>query len=97
MQAAGKPFALIGVNVSGTPAEQLKGLMTQNNLPWRTFVDSGPAAHGEIATRWNLLSTPTLYLLDADGVVRHKWLGGAAEKTLDDSIEKLLRDVEEQQ
>jgi len=47
-----------------------------------------------IAKKWNLAGTPTIYLLDHKGVIRHKWLGGAREKVIDNAVEKLIQEVE---
>ena len=88
-----KPFALIGVNVGGN-AKNLKDVMTKENVTWRTFADLGDASQGAIATRWNLTNTPTLYVLDARGIIRHKWVGGPGAKAIDDALEKLVEEAE---
>jgi hypothetical protein len=90
----GKPFALIGVSIGGLNAKQLKAVMDKQKLPWRSFVDLGNAGAGPIAKKWNLSATPTFYLLDHKGVVRHKWTGAPGEKALDAAIEKLLKAAE---
>jgi hypothetical protein len=67
----------------------------KENLTWRSFSDPpAGAGGGPIARRWNLSGTPTIYLLDARGVIRHKWLGGAREQVIDHAVEKLVREVE---
>ena len=33
---------------------------------------------------------PTLYLIDHDGVIRHKWLGSPGNDVLDEAIESLV-------
>jgi peroxiredoxin len=86
---------VIGVNISEPNATELKKLMEKENLTWRTFSDprtsDGP---GVIAKNWNLAGTPTIYLIDHKGVIRHKWLGGAPTKVIDDAVEKLVREAE---
>lgn len=86
-----KPFALIGVHVGGSDAKQFKEVLRKEQLPWRSFVDAGPAGAGPIATRWNLAATPTLYLIDHKGIIRHKWAGAPGAKVLDAALEKLIR------
>ena len=45
------------------------------------------------AKKWNLAGTPTIYLIDHKGVIRHKWVGGAREQVIDHAVEKLVRKV----
>ncbi len=66
----------------------------RENLTWRSFADSGNAGQGVIAARWNLTSTPTLYVLDAQGVVRYKWPGVPGARALDAALETLVRKAE---
>jgi hypothetical protein len=89
----GKPFALIGVNVGGN-GKNLKDVVKKENLTWRSFADSGNAGQGDIAARWNLTSTPTFYVLDARGVIRYKWPGGAGPEAIDAALDRLLKEVE---
>ena len=49
--------------------------MTKEELTWRSFVDLGQAGAGPIAKQWNLAATPSFYLLDHKGIIRHKWTG----------------------
>jgi peroxiredoxin len=92
---ASKPFAVIGVNVSEPNPKALKELAEKENLTWRSFCDPRTSAGlGPIAKRWNLAGTPTVYLIDHKGVIRHKWLGGAPAKVIDNVVEKLIRQAE---
>jgi peroxiredoxin len=94
-QLAGKPFAVIGVNISEPNTTALKKLVEKENLTWRSFSD--PRTNeglGAISKRWNLAGTPTIYLIDHRGVIRHKWLGGAREKVIDNAVEELIRELE---
>jgi hypothetical protein len=66
----------------------------KEHLTWRSFSDPpASAGGGPIARKWNLSGTPTIYLLDAKGVIRHKWLGGAREQVIDHAVEKLVQEV----
>ncbi len=89
-----KPFALIGVNVGGGDAERLKATMDKENLPWRSFADPGPPTRGAIASRWNLTATPTFYVIDHEGVIRHKWVGSPGARAIDTALEELILRVE---
>jgi len=89
----GKPFALIGVHIGGTNVKQLKAVVDKEKLTWRSFVDVGNAGAGPIATKWNLSATPTFYVIDHRGVIRHKWTGPPGEE-VDAALEKLIKAAE---
>jgi hypothetical protein len=63
-------------------------VVEKEKLTWRSFAD-----RGEIAVAWNLPATPTLYVIDAKGVIRHKWTGGPGAKVIDAAIDKLLKEA----
>jgi peroxiredoxin len=84
-----RPFALIGVNVvRHTPAE-LKAVMEKEKLTWRSF-----ASQGDTVNKWRISATPTFYVIDAKGVIRHKWAGSPGEKAIDAALEELIREAE---
>jgi peroxiredoxin len=94
-QLAGKPFAVIGVNISEANTKALKKVVEKENLTWRSFSDPRTSEGlGAISKKWNLAGTPTIYLIDHKGVIRHKWLGGARAKVIDHAVEELMREVE---
>jgi hypothetical protein len=72
-----RPFAVIGVNVNGYDSKKLREVMDREKLTWRSFVDPG-----HIVGTWNLPGTPTFYILDHMGVIRHKWTGSPADYKL---------------
>lgn len=84
-----KPFALIGVNIGGHDARALKRVVEKEKLTWRSFADSG-----DIAARWNLSATPTLYVIDAKGVIRRKWVGTPGAKAIDAALDELIKEAE---
>lgn len=90
----GKPFVLIGVNVSGYGVKNLKEAMDKERLPWRSFADVGPIGQGLIAAQWNLSATPTFYVIDHLGVIRYKWLGSPGAKAIDVALEKLIPEAQ---
>jgi peroxiredoxin len=94
-QFAARPFAVIGVNISEPSTSALKKIVEKENLTWRSFSDP-PASGGmgAIAKKWNLGGTPTIYLIDHKGVIRHKWVGGASAKVIDKAVEELIQEVE---
>ena len=88
----GKPFALVGVNSDRDRAE-LKKVMEKENITWRSFWNGGSTS-GPISTRWAVQGWPTLYVIDAKGVIRHKHVGSPGDKVLDDEIDKLVKEAE---
>jgi hypothetical protein len=89
-----RPFALLGVHIGGASVTQLKKVLEKEKITWRSFVDSGNAGAGPIATQWNLSATPTFYLIDHQGVIRSKWAGPPSARALDDALDKLIKQAE---
>jgi hypothetical protein len=87
---------LIGVNVNGYDVKELKKAMDREKLTWRSFADPGALGQGAITTKWNLPGTPTMYVIDPKGVIRHKWAGGTpGEKAIDAALDKLIKEAQE--
>jgi peroxiredoxin len=94
-QFAGKPFAVIGVNLNAPNPAALKKVVEKENLTWRSFSDPPTSAgSGRIAKKWNVAGTPTIYLIDHKGVIRHKWVGGASAMVIDKAVQELIQEVE---
>ena|SRR5215472_13910186 len=87
-----KPFVLLGIN-SDQSKNALKETIEKEKMTWRSWFDGGGTS-GPIASKWNVRGWPTLYVVDADGVIRHKWLGSPGDKVLDEAIEKLVTNAE---
>jgi peroxiredoxin len=85
----GKPFALLGVN--SDPKDRLRQAMKKENITWRSWWDGGNTG-GPIAKAWNVSGWPTIYVLDAKGVIRYKGVRG---KQMDDAVDKLLKEIED--
>ncbi len=85
---AGKPFTMLGIN-SDENRSVLKKNGEQEKVNWPNVYD-GPKGKGEISSRWNVFSWPTIYVIDHAGVIRYKDLRGAA---LDAAVEELLAKV----
>jgi hypothetical protein len=77
------------VNVAGHDAKALQRVVDKEKLTWRSFADAG-----DIAARWNLSATPTLYVLDPKGVIRYKWAGAPEAKAIDAALEKLIEEAQ---
>jgi hypothetical protein len=84
-----RPFVLLGVNTDDS-REQLKKAMVDNDLSWRSWFDGPPG--GPITSAWGIQAFPTIYLLDAKGIIRYYNPPGAQ---LDQAIEKLIAEAPE--
>jgi hypothetical protein len=89
-----RPFALLGVHVGGSSTKQLRQVMEKEKITWRSFVDAGNAGAGPIATKWNLSTTPTFYVIDHKGIIRYKWAGAPAAQVIDEALDKLIKAAE---
>ena len=86
-----EPFAIVGIN-SDEDLEKLKPVRVQENISWRSFWNGPKGTSGPISTTWNVRGWPTLYILDAQGVIRYK-AAGANEDAIDKMLEELLADL----
>lgn len=85
-----KPFALLGVN--SDPKERLREVVKKENLSWRMWWDGG-STDGPIATKWNVSGWPTIYVLDANGVIRFKEVRG---EQMDKAVDSLLAELDKE-
>ena len=90
-----KPFALVGVHIGGSTVKELKAIMEKDRITWRSFADVGNAGAGPIASKWNISATPTFFVIDHEGVIRHKWAGPPGDKVLDAALDKLINAAQE--
>lgn len=88
----GQPFVLLGVNSDQDRAKLLE-ILAKEKITWRSFWDDG-SRQGRISTRWNIEGWPTLFLIDAKGALRHKYVGSPGEKVLDEEVDKLIAEIE---
>ena len=77
---------------------QLKQVMEAEKITWRTWINGAA-----ITATWNLTSTPTFYVIDHKGIIRHKWVGSPADNkrsgmpdqaTIDTVLAKLISGAE---
>src|SRR4029453_13147422 len=82
-----EPFALLGINSDG-PADELKEILAKQGITWRQAVDESTS--GPWATKWNIHGWPTIFVLDAKGVIRHRDLRG---KELEEAVVALIAET----
>jgi RNA polymerase sigma factor (sigma-70 family) len=69
----GKPVAILGVNCN-EHREAAQSVIEKYEITWPSFWDG---SDGPIAAAWNLHRWPTTYVIDAQGVIRHRNLRGS--------------------
>jgi thiol-disulfide isomerase/thioredoxin len=82
-----KPFTLVSISVDKMPG-MVTEFLRKNPMPWAHWFN-GP--EGKIIAELNVWSYPTIYVLDAKGVIRYKDMRG---KLLDHAVDTLLKEVE---
>jgi hypothetical protein len=85
----GRPVVVLGVN-SDPDRGAAKAVLTRQGAAKRSWADGGP--DGPIATRWHVQAWPTVYVLDARGVIRYR--GNALGRQVEATVEALAREAE---
>ncbi len=87
---AGEPFALLGMNSDGD-AETVRKILAENEIDWRQGI-LGSTDDG-VAKTWNVNSWPTIYVLDAKGVIRYR---DVRDQQMEEAVTKLLAELKGQ-
>jgi thiol-disulfide isomerase/thioredoxin/HPt (histidine-containing phosphotransfer) domain-containing protein len=87
----GKPFALISLSADAKK-ETLTAFLQKEPMPWVHWWNGG--ASGGAVEKYRVTFFPTIYILDAKGVIRYKHLRGAE---MEKAVEELLKEVPEKQ
>ncbi len=82
-----QPFALIGINSDGD-ADKVKKILKDRELTWRQAIDGSTS--GPLATKWNINSWPSIFVVDAKGVIRYKDVRGEG---MDKAVDELLAEL----
>lgn len=85
---AGRRFVLLGID-GDEDREKARSVVDQERITWRSWWNGGPS--GPITERWNIDSWPTVYVLDARGVIRYKQV---IRERLDEAVDGLLKELE---
>jgi hypothetical protein len=85
---ADRPFALVGINSDGDRSVLTK-IMKAQGITWRNAVDGSTS--GPLATKWNVSGWPTVYVLDAKGVIRFR---DVRDEEMEKTVEALLKEAE---
>ena len=83
-----EPFALLGVNSDTREAYDAE--VESMGVTWRSFMEGSTT--GPIPTKWNVSGWPTIYVLDAKGVIRYK---GVRNEAMGEAVMTLLEEMKE--
>ena len=86
-----EPFALIGVN-SDPDLKKLKDRLVEENITWRSFWCGEKGTRGPIPAKWNVTSWPSIFVIDAKGVIRFKDVRG---EKMDEAVDELLAEMKD--
>ncbi|SIO60892.1 RNA polymerase sigma factor, sigma-70 family [Singulisphaera sp. GP187] len=84
----GRPFALLGVNCNEN-IEAAKKAMKTEQMTWPQWHD-GEDKGGPIVERFHVRLYPTVFVIDAKGIIRHK---NAIGESLDRAVDSLLNEI----
>jgi thiol-disulfide isomerase/thioredoxin len=82
----GKPFELVSISADDD-VDTVRKFVAREKMPW-THWYNGP--EGGIIEEWGVQGFPTIYVLDADGVIRYKDLRG---EKLENAVNRLLDEL----
>lgn len=81
-----QPFALLGINSDGDRSVVNK-ILKEQGISWRQGLEG--STQGPLAKRFNVSGWPTIYILDKNGVIRHRDL---RDQEMEDAVKKLLEE-----
>ena len=84
----GKPFTILGVN-GDDDRSKARETMAKESMTWPSFWNNGKT--GGIVADWGVRAWPTIYILDARGVIRYDGVRG---EMMDRAVEKLIAELE---
>lgn len=82
------PFAIIGVNSDSREAYDRE--VDSMGVTWRSFMQGSTT--GPIPTKWNVSGWPTIYVIDAEGVIRYRDVRG---EQLEAACDTLIAEAQE--
>ncbi len=90
-----RPFVVLGIN-NDEDRNKARDHVKKDQVTWRSWFDGGGnfSNLGPISREFNIGMFPTIYLLDHQGVIRHKFRGSPGGPTLGHCIQRLVKDAE---
>ena len=85
----GKPFVLISASADDEK-ETLTKFLEKEPMPWTHW---WLGSDSTLTDALRVQAFPTLYLIDAKGVIRKKWIGSPPNDVLDKAVEELVKEA----
>lgn len=86
----GKPFVMLSVNADAKK-ETLTQFLEKEPMPWQHWHNGVKADKGGVRDVYSVHFFPSIYVIDAKGIIRHKNVRGEA---LDKAVDALLKEQE---
>jgi thiol-disulfide isomerase/thioredoxin len=84
-----RPFAILSVSADSEKGD-LTEFLGSEKMPWTHWWDG---EKGPVTKMFRVKAFPTLYLIDAKGVIRHKWVGNPGNDQIDKAVEDLVAEA----
>ena len=93
----GKSFTMIGVNGDAILPDA-KRAMEREQMTWPSFWNGKEGPKGPIATAWNVHEWPTVFFLDAKGIIRFKYEGYESDSSnvLNGCVNELMEKLQDE-
>ena len=87
-----KGIEFVGVAIDGSPMKDaLAAFLKQEDFGFLALIDElNPDESFKVSDPYGVAGTPTLYILDGDGVVKFAKVGRASEEELEEVIKQIL-------
>ena len=88
-----KPFALVGINGDPELTDEVKEIIKDTKITWRSFKDAQKDCP-PFSQTWEIEGWPTICLIDHKGIIKQKWTGSPGEDKMDKAIDELVKAAE---
>jgi thiol-disulfide isomerase/thioredoxin/tRNA A-37 threonylcarbamoyl transferase component Bud32/tetratricopeptide (TPR) repeat protein len=85
-----QPFVLLGVNCDDDLSQALRAVH-KDQLTWRSWWN-GSRSGERISKQWQVQAFPTIYVLDAKGIIRYKH-EGVPDASMENTVQQLLKEA----
>jgi thiol-disulfide isomerase/thioredoxin len=82
-------FVIVSVSADEEKSD-LTEFLSKEAMPWTHWWD-GPK--GSVTKMFKIKAFPTMYLIDAKGVIRQKWIGNPGNEKIDKAVEELVAEA----